>query len=322
MTSLEEARAEAERLGISFDGRSTLKSLQKKIRAAQKAEIRDLDGPATEELASPEIDAAQPSVTAGALDGVSLAIMGHPSRMELVMDLKRVLPNAEIAMDERNDRWDTGRRAMLAYDPECAWHIVVQDDAILCRDFIAGAERALTAAGDHPVAFYTGRVRPNEHLVNRMVSYAQLLDRSWLAMKGPWWGVSVGIPTDRIEAMVEWCDQRTEIANYDTRMARYFEHVGIDCYYTMPSLVDHRPHDQIPSLVPGRNGRGRVAHWFIGGASPLEVDWTTEPITPSTTPPSITRRWRNRRTGSVRQARFGTSLDLAYQSSPGWDPVE
>ena len=43
--------------------------------------------------------------------------------------------------------------------------------------------------------------------------------------------------------------------------------------------MDHRDlADGNPSLVPGRFARGRVAHSFIGDASPLEVDWNTPAI--------------------------------------------
>jgi hypothetical protein len=68
--------------------------------------------------------------------------------------------------------------------------------------------------------------------------------------------------------MVVWCDRRTDVANYDKRISRWCQSLGLTVYYPWPSLVDHR---ESPSLVPGRVGKGRRAHLFVGAeASALD----------------------------------------------------
>jgi hypothetical protein len=214
--------------------------------------------------------------------------MAHPSRRAFVQRLRRDLP-ARVVWDRRNDRWDTGRRSMLAFDPTAEWHVVTQDDAIVCRDFVPGVAHALAAVGDHPVAFYMGRVRPHVGFVRKMHLRADKENARWIAMRGPWWGVSVAVRTERIPEMVKWCDQR-DVPNYDLRMTRYWESLGIECWYSVPSLVDHRVGDENPSLVPGRgNSPSRVAFRFIGDRSPLEVDWRTDAVCPTSGPGAIRR---------------------------------
>jgi len=76
--------------------------------------------------------------------------------------------------------------------------------------------------------------------------------------------------------MVAHCDRLVRVANYDMRMALYFNGRRTRCYYTVPSLVSHRVGAGEPSLVAGRgNAGGRVAFNFIGeDRSALEIDWS------------------------------------------------
>jgi hypothetical protein len=191
----------------------------------------------------------------------SIAIMAHPSRSHLVRELSRRLPGAAVVWDEKGDRWDTGRRSMLAHDPEAQWHLVVQDDAVLCRDFLAQVYHALQAAPQGPVAFYMGTTGRFAGLSSTEAALrAHQLGLSWVEAPGPWWGVAVAVPVQHIPAMVSWCDERSDLPNYDRRMARYWHHLGIPCRYSVPSLVQHRTGEGNPSLVPGRGNRpGRVA---------------------------------------------------------------
>lgn len=192
---------------------------------------------------------------------------------------------------------------MLAYDPAATHHLVVQDDALVCRDLVAGVERALDhvpAPEGHPtpLCLYAGRARPFRRHVERLVERARKEDRtSWLAMTQLHWGVGIVLPTPLIKDAIAWGDKRGDIANYDKRLSRYLGHQQITVWYPWPSLVDHRDG---PSLVPGRIGRGRYAHAFIGtDASALDQRWDGRVVTipplsrpvPRSTRPT-TRRYR------------------------------
>jgi hypothetical protein len=85
---------------------------------------------------------------------------------------------------------------------------------------------------------------------------------SWVTMPGINWGVALIIPTADIPALVAFGDERPE-PNYDLRISRYYESLGRDCWYPVPSLVGHR---DAPSLVPGRQG-GRHAWRFVGDSA-------------------------------------------------------
>jgi hypothetical protein len=198
--------------------------------------------------------------------------MAHPRRAAFIPELQAALdrPSTVVWDDGSNSRWGTGRRALLAYDPDATHHLVLQDDAVIPRDLVAGLEAALQhAPQDVPVCLYVGKVRPYKEMVTEYVKRAR--DASWLVMDRINWGVAIAFPTILIDELVAYCDTQT-IPNYDSRMSKWFEAKRIPVWYPFPSLVDHR---ESPSLVPGRGHAGRVAHRFIGAdASALDTDYS------------------------------------------------
>jgi len=202
---------------------------------------------------------------------VSVAIMAHRKREAFVPGLMAALDRpADVVWDRRDDRWDTGRRAMLSFDPSATHHAVIQDDAIVCRDLIAGIERALEhVPPGTPLCLYAGRLRPFREAVQRLVDRTRE-DTSWLAMGQMHWGVGIVMPTELIKDAIAWGDGRPDIPNYDWRLSCWLGLQGIPVWYPWPSLVDHR---DSPSLVPGRVG-ARHAHRFVGAdASALDLRW-------------------------------------------------
>jgi hypothetical protein len=209
---------------------------------------------------------------------VSVAVMADPRRAPLVGPLLDDLDRpAAVAWDQRHDRWHTGRRALLAAHPSATHHVVVQDDAIVCPDLCAGAEAVLEhVPPGRPVGLYLGSRQPHHALTARLYRQAQAAGHSFVVFGvSPMWGVAVVIPTEHIADLVAFGD-RQSTRSYDGRLKRWYQHVRVDQWYPVPSLVDHRTDG--PSLVGAgrRNQPNRVAFEFLGrGRSPLDVDWST-----------------------------------------------
>ena len=205
---------------------------------------------------------------------LSVAVMAHAKRAVMVDELVGWLDREPVVVwDEKNDRHDTGIRALEAFDPAATHHLVVQDDVVPCRDLVASAERALGVVPEGvPVSLYVGRVQPFPKPVEAAVRSAG--DASWVVMPGPYWGPAVIVPTSVIPALGEWWHSPggEQWQNYDRRIQRFFESVGVRvCWYSWPSLVEHRVDD---SLLSGRKVV-RNAHRFIGAdESGLEIDWS------------------------------------------------
>lgn len=228
---------------------------------------------------------------------LSASIMAHPARTEHVQELQAALDrDVPVAWDPNPDpspdparRWATGKAAWELHDPTADWHMVIQDDAIVCRDLLAGLETALAEIGpDGLASAYTGTGRPNQAAVKRALADAAKTGHTWMYTWSLNWGVAIIAPTRTIPAMIEWCDapDRAHL-NYDMRVGQYYRDVlGWRTWYTVPSLVDHR---DTASLIGHGQGGNRRAHTLHDGSA-LDIDWTRHDGLPIDVSPKARRR--------------------------------
>ena len=208
---------------------------------------------------------------------VSAAIMAHPARRDLVDGLLGDLGPLPVAWDQipptqgltKGDRvWSVAREAWLAYDPAADWHVLIQDDAVVCEDFLAGLEVALDhVPGDALVSLYFGKGANVPPKWRRLAADADRAGASWVKTTVLMWGVCMAVPTPLVAPMVAWCDlQRGQ--NDDRRVGRWFRAQGLLTWYTWPSLADHHLG---PSLVRNTNVVRVAARHHQGSA--LALDW-------------------------------------------------
>lgn len=197
---------------------------------------------------------------------ISVAIMAHPKRRArakaLSVELKTYsFVDVAIIMDTKNIEWHTGKRALQRGVGRADWHLVIQDDAILTSDFYSNLEGAIANAPIKTlISLYTGTVKPFPDRVTEAVNKAY--HATWLRHMLLLWGVAILIPSDHIEPMLEYVNDRTE--QYDTRIGIFYQRNMIPVYYTMPSLVNHD--DAIGSLLPDHGTpEPRVAHKLATG---------------------------------------------------------
>ena len=209
---------------------------------------------------------------------LSAAVMAHPVRepqvLELLGALDREVPvswdTAGPPSSDPRQRWRNGRRAWEMHDPDADWHMVIQDDALVVPDLLAGLEAALEHVPPEAIVCpYVGTKRPHKARVNAAVKIATEQGARWLSMRSLNWGVAIVAPVESIDRMLEWCDTQT-LMSYDKRIGVYYRDVlGWRTWYPFPSLVDHR---EGPSIC-GHSHSGRVAHRMHTGSA-LEVDWS------------------------------------------------
>lgn len=209
---------------------------------------------------------------------LSVKIMAHEKRAEFIPELveRLGLEAEDVVWDNDNIRWHTGRRAWQAIDQSADYGMVVQDDALVCRDLIAGLEVALDHLPERGVVSpYIGTRRPAANAVERAVREARDQDVSWVKMPSLNWGVAIVLPTGVINSMIRWCNLQ-RYPQYDRRIGRYAIDVErLNTWCPWPSLVDHRDGE---SLVG--HGQGRKAHNFVGeDVSALDMEWSKGYVT-------------------------------------------
>jgi hypothetical protein len=220
---------------------------------------------------------------------VSASIMAHPDRGDLVDDLQARLDrdvlvywDTEGPPSGNGDRvWRVARGAWSMFDPNADYHVLIQDDAVPCADYLAGLEMALDHVPDGTVVspyLGTGRMAPPRW--DTMLRTANASGACWIRAERVMWGVSLAVPVKDLPSMIAWCDRRARVAD-DMRVNSWVRRVGREVWYPWPSLVDHR---LVPSLTKHR-ADDRVARRHYPGSA-LDLSWSG----PVVTDPMLIRR--------------------------------
>jgi hypothetical protein len=206
---------------------------------------------------------------------LSVTVMAHPNRKEWALELQKQL-NAHIEWDNGISVWETAKRAWLSYDPQATHHLVIQDDAIISQDLIETLELAIKERFHDIITPCTIAYKMNSR---DRIEYERLYrhKQKWFTTQMNLSGVAIIVPTDMIEEMVEYCDT-LPIKDDDKKILQFAKHRQMAIYNTVPSLVDHRPPHENPSLISNHDlkTRGnRQALIFIGeNSSGITLKWS------------------------------------------------
>lgn len=220
---------------------------------------------------------------------VSVAVMAHPARRDLVHNLLERLgedvpvswdPHAEPSRDKQR-RWMVGAGAWTMHDQKADWHIVLQDDAKVCDQFIDVATNALRKInGVAAASWYYGDHPPFLDIESdvRLTSSRG----SWVYSTKLHSGLGIVLPTGIIPDMLNSC-YRMSMLTYDMRISQYLRKNKFSVGYWLPCLVDHL---QVPSLLGHMAVRKAVS--FIQDPTRAGLEFQAFPVTP--TAPGMTPR--------------------------------
>lgn len=194
---------------------------------------------------------------------ISFAVVNHPDRKAWGRDLAAELMKsgpAAIAYDERLDGAEVNHiRALALSAPDCEWHMVVEDDALLSSRFSELLPDALEQYPDSIVSAYTGQMFPRHRQddFTRAASLGMDLIADYVAH-----GVANAYPADIVDGLIDWINP--DGIPVDEQISQFAQHHGVPVVYIMPSLVDHR---DAKSVLPATSWQprrpGRTAHRFI-----------------------------------------------------------
>jgi len=184
---------------------------------------------------------------------LSISVMAHPSRAEFFPYFNRMIGDVKFSIDDGCGIWENRKRATLMYEPDADYHLVLQDDAIICENFLELAQKTIDREKECAYSFYFGnRQNMRKTAIDGLVNGFAITN--WLS-----WGLAICLPVRIIPEMLEYCDKMS--GNHDdTRISRFLKKKGIKIFFPMPSLIDHRPHGK--SLV-NDPATGRKAWYFI-----------------------------------------------------------
>jgi hypothetical protein len=247
---------------------------------------------------------------------LSASIMAHVDRgrevaqlfAELDMTVSIAWDHDRPASGDAERIWRNARTAWEMAAPGATHHVLIQDDALVCADFLAGLEKALAfVPPDAIVSPYLGMGSNVPARWETVANRATAAGARWIRSDTVMWGVCLVMPTALIPDMITWADRKAGIPD-DMRVGGYAKRHGLEVWYPWPSLVDHRA--DMASLTKHR-ARERVARRFLS-RSALALDWSGEVVTD----PILARRTAGRsgpsqRVADSRLSRDGTSETLS-----------
>ena len=215
---------------------------------------------------------------------VLVRVQHHPSREDALARLLSGLDDARVEVLEHSSDppspWAGYQRCLSTLPP--AGHIaVLQDDTIVCQNFIPALDLIAAANPDAPVVLFCGGLpRRTAHTVRVALgraSYVDLSPNEFLPVVAVLWPVRLAA------AFLEWtvANQKrmpgTAFARSDDAIGgRWVRFTRQRVRVTVPSLVQHP--DDVASTIGKRAragaDRSRVAACWIGDGDPLDIDWS------------------------------------------------
>jgi hypothetical protein len=191
-----------------------------------------------------EIKNWQTFVLEGERNGYSIAIMAHRKRDEFIGHLKkRIGGNPRVVYERGAGRADTGYRAWKNAARNVAFHIVIQDDAIVMPDLRDWIDEHFDLLSKHPVSLY---LQGDKMQMRDVYNAAIARGASWVELKSLYWGVAVSLPAGIIEQMLAYYED-FKIPSYDSRIDQFLHKIKMPILYPVPCPVDHRI--DTPSLI-------------------------------------------------------------------------
>lgn len=199
---------------------------------------------------------------------VEYRVQAHPSRQELAERLAARLPPAVIVWDEAGP-WSGYLRCLQ--EPFQGTHLcILQDDATLCRNFVARSLLVVARKPESMISLFVGGIM---NVNGTRFWEAQRDGKDWCQITS---SRSIDIvhavgliwPRPYVESFLEWVKTaKTDNPNSDDAyITAWVKERKPDFWATVPSLVEHR--DDVPSTIrrsaeAGRNKK-RVAIAFAG----------------------------------------------------------
>lgn len=211
-------------------------------------------------------------VTFGPRPIVSVTVMAHPKRERWAVDLAGRL-GCGIVWDEKNEVWDTARRAWLAHDLKATHHLVVQDDVVVCRNLTEALPDIVRWHPHNPVSLISVDYRFAAKGLQRYRKHVAQ-GRNWFSSLRGLPGCAVILPVADIPNVVKRGD-RHKSPHDDVKIMHYYRQRRMPAWFVIPSLVQHRT-DHNPTLVDGNDDiPDRFASQWVGEDwDALSGDWT------------------------------------------------
>lgn len=196
---------------------------------------------------------------------LSKVVMAYKDRKNRIPYLRKMLGNLDVSLDDGSlGLWGNSKKCWLSYDKSADYHLVIQDDAVICKDFYERLESIIKKHNEEYVycLYFRLKSRKTHSEMNEAASSA--LKEKGFHFNRLQFAVALVIPTKIINDMIDYADNLDPIKYKNTddlRFSKYLNSINKKVFYPLPSLVDHSTEGE--SLAGNGHNLGRQATWFI-----------------------------------------------------------
>lgn len=210
-----------------------------------------------------------------------VVVQHHPSRAHLLPPLLAELPDASIVADPepdspRRSAWRSYRACLAALEPDATHLCVIQDDALLCRDFAAALPLLIGARPNDLLCLFV----PGAGAHRRRILDACAEGRRWAELdpRAPFVPLVAAVwPAMLARRFLAFGERFRATDTSDDGNAWVWSRAeAVRVLACVPSVVEHP--DREPSAVGkasfgGRNPARVAACWTGPETSALAFDW-------------------------------------------------
>jgi hypothetical protein len=207
-----------------------------------------------------------------------------PSRAEVLPRLLSGLGDmpVQVVVDEGDPNPWRGYQACLnkIVFSHFSHAVVLQDDAIVCKNFPLAVERIIEAKPENVICLFVAGTQVGKLILKPKERFCRLPTRSNIYVPV----VALIWPREKAADVLEWVASKPRNVkpnprSDDAMIGLWARQRKETVYATYPSLVQHP--DDVPSAKGKQargaaqrgDDRGRVALNYIGGGDPLALDW-------------------------------------------------
>lgn len=187
---------------------------------------------------------------------ISYSVMASEERKDFLPYLKKELGNVPFLIDKPRGHkknigiWENCKRSWRANKGK-KYHCVIQDDAILTKDFKNKVSEFISKIDKEKGEFAYQLFYMGKH---------EIPECNYIVKHEMMFGVAIVLPTRLIEEMIKFGD-KLPIKEDDVKISLFLKKIGIKTIYPIPCFVDHRTQDEAPTLT-GIRANNRVSNVF------------------------------------------------------------
>ncbi|MFM4719740.1 stealth conserved region 3 domain-containing protein [Aeromonas bivalvium] len=197
---------------------------------------------------------------------ISKTIMAYYKREHRIPEIRKMIGDANVSLDDGSwGLWENAKRSWMSFDAKCDYHLVIQDDAVVCRSFYNVLASHINIEPNRFMCLY---FRYKSHKTHSELNFAgeNGVSKNGFLFPRLQWGLALLCPANIVKDMVSFADEISDVKmknKDDLRFSQYLSSINHSVYYPLPSLVDQSA--DCTSLIGHGDNIGRQATYFIDG---------------------------------------------------------